>query len=69
MVSKIPGPNYKEEVKYSLASFFERWWNTYVKSPNHYITPEQYKAVAAMRVCRTEALGGNASQIDHPRPI
>jgi len=60
MVSKIPGPNYEEVVKYSLASYFERWWDTYMKNPNHYITPEQYKAVAAMRVCRTEALG-----IDH----
>jgi hypothetical protein len=36
------------------------WWDTYIKSPNVFITQEQYKAVAAMRVCRTEALG-----VDH----
>lgn len=59
-------PKHKEnktacgEKKFSLASFFDQNWDAYVKSPNHYITPEQYKAVAAMRVCRTEALG-----IDH----
>ena len=48
------------EKRFNLASFFEQNWDAYVKSPNHYITPEQYKAVAAMRACRTEALG-----IDH----
>ncbi|QGY44733.1 IS91 family transposase [Maribellus comscasis] len=46
--------------KFTLAEYFQSWWDRYVKSPNHYITPEQYKAVAAMRACRTEALG-----IDH----
>jgi len=49
-----------EEKKFRLADFFDQNWDAYVKSPKHYITPEQYKAVAAMRVCRTEALG-----IDH----
>ena len=59
-------PKHKEnktacgEKKFSLASFFDQNWDAYCKAPNHYITPEQYKAVAAMRVCRTEALG-----IDH----
>lgn len=46
--------------KYRLADFFDRHWDTYVKSPKEYIFPEQFKAVAAMRVCRTEALG-----VDH----
>lgn len=42
---------------YRLADFFDNWWDTYKQSPTEYITPEQYKAVNAMRVCRTEALG------------
>lgn len=46
--------------RYRLSDFFNRWWDTYKKSPNHYITEEQYKAVNSIRVCRTEALG-----IDH----
>lgn len=50
-----------EEVKrYRLADFFNQHWDTYTQSPAEYITPEQYKAVAAIRVCRTEALG-----VDH----
>jgi len=49
-----------EEKKFRLADFFDQNWDTYVKSPSEYIAPEQFKAVAAMRVCRTEALG-----IDH----
>lgn len=49
-----------QEKRYRLASFFDSHWETYVKSPTERITPEQFKAVAAMRVCRTEALG-----IDH----
>ena len=59
-------PKYKitetatQEKKFRLADFFDNNWDAYVKSPKHYITPEQYKAVAAMRACRTEALG-----IDH----
>ena len=43
--------------KYHLSDFFNQWWDTYKQSPKEYITPEQYKAVNAMRVCRTEALG------------
>ena len=46
--------------KFRLASFFDQNWDTYIKSPSEYIFPEQFKAVAAMRVCRTEALG-----VDH----
>lgn len=45
------------EKKYRLADFFNQWWDEYVKHPKHYITPEQYKAVNATRVCRTPALG------------
>lgn len=46
--------------KYRLANFFDKWWDIYKKNPKHFITPEQYKAVNAMRLCRTEALG-----VDH----
>lgn len=46
-----------EEKKFRLADFFNQWWDTYKQSPTEYITQEQYKAVNAMRVCRTEALG------------
>jgi Putative transposase/Transposase zinc-binding domain len=46
-----------EEKKYRLADFFDQWWDTYKQSPTEFIAPEQYKAVNAMRVCRTEALG------------
>jgi len=42
---------------YRLADFFDQQWDVYKQSPTEYITPEQYKAVNAMRVCRTEALG------------
>jgi hypothetical protein len=43
--------------KYRLADFFDTWWDEYAKSPTEYIQPEQYKAVNAIRVCRTAALG------------
>lgn len=46
--------------KYRLADFFDMWWDTYKQSPSEFITEEQYKAVNAMRLCRTQALG-----IDH----
>jgi hypothetical protein len=72
-------PHNEEELlaidkKYRLAEFFDLNWDAYVKSPSEYITPEQFKAVAAMRVCRTEALGvdhyacpecGEISQVYH----
>ena len=63
-----------ETPSYRLSNFFDNNWDAYVKNPNHYITPEQYKAVAAMRACRTEALGvdhyvceecGEISQVYH----
>jgi hypothetical protein len=45
------------EKKYRLADFFNAWWDTYAQSPREYIQPEQYKAVNAIRTCRTPALG------------
>ncbi len=45
------------EKKYRLADFFNQHWDKYKQSPTELITPEQYKAVNAIRVCRTEALG------------
>ncbi len=52
--------------KYRLSEFFDQWWDEYVQHPKHYITQEQYKAVAAMRACRTEAL---ESTIMSVRPV
>lgn len=49
-----------KEKKFRLSEFFDSHWDEYVKSPKEFIRPEQYKAVSAMRSCRTEALG-----IDH----
>lgn len=49
-----------EEQQYRLANFFDLHWDSYKSNPAEYIFPEQYKAVSAMRSCRTEALG-----IDH----
>jgi hypothetical protein len=46
-----------DQKKYHLSDFFNQWWDTYKQSPKEFIAPEQYKAVNAMRVCRTEALG------------
>jgi len=45
------------EKKYRLADFFNMWWDDYCKHPTEFIEPEQYKAVNAIRVCRTEVLG------------
>ena len=50
----------EKEKKFRLALFFDLWWKTYIIKPAKYITSEQYKAVAAIQVCRTEALG-----VDH----
>ena len=36
--------------KYRLSDFFNRWWDEYAQHPAEYITPEQYKAVNAIRV-------------------
>lgn len=46
-----------KDKKYRLADFFNAHWDEYKKSPAALIQPEQYKAVNAIRVCRTEALG------------
>ncbi len=48
------------EKRYRLAEFFNMWWDKYILSPTELIKPEQYKAVNAIRTCRTEALG-----VDH----
>lgn len=53
-------PSHPEPKKYRLAEYFDRWWDIYKQNPEEYITPEQYKAVNALRLCRTEALG-----VDH----
>lgn len=45
------------EKKFKLADFFNTWWDIYAKKPAKFIRPEQYKAVNAMRICRTEVLG------------
>lgn len=60
MVHDLLGQYHERELKYRLSQYFDKWWDEYIKKPNVFITPEQYKAVAAMRACRTEALG-----IDH----
>jgi len=60
--------------KYRLADFFGAWWTEYCKAPTRFIEPWQYKAVAAILVCRTAALGidyyacpscGEMSEIRH----
>jgi len=45
------------EKKFRLADFFDSWWDIYAKNPKKFIRPEQYKAVNAIRTCRTEVLG------------
>jgi len=45
------------EKKFRLAHFFDQWWDIYCQDPKVFIQPEQYKAVAAIRACRTAALG------------
>lgn len=49
--------NWFGEKKYRLAHFFDQWWDIYCQDPKHFIQPEQYKAVRAIRLCRTAALG------------
>ncbi len=46
-----------EKKVYRLADFFNAHWLKYVKNPNKPIEPHHYKAVNALRVCRTEVLG------------
>lgn len=58
MCSTVPHTDKKSfEKKFSLASFFNQHWDKYTQSPHHPITTVQYKAVNAIRKCRTEALG------------
>jgi hypothetical protein len=45
------------EKKFTLAQFFDAHWDNYTLNPKHFIKPEQYKAVNAIRLCRTDALG------------
>jgi hypothetical protein len=45
------------EKKYRLADFFNAHWESYIKDHKVPITREQYKAVQAIRTCRTAALG------------
>jgi hypothetical protein len=45
------------EKKFTLAQFFDEHWENYTQNPKHFIKPEQYKAVNAIRLCRTDALG------------
>ncbi len=49
--------NYTHKKKYRLADFFNMYWDEYCKKPKEFILPEVYKAVNAIRVCRTEVLG------------
>ena len=63
-----------EERKFRLADFIRLNWEKYAEHPTEPIRPEQYKAVNAIRVCRTAALGvdtyvcpecGEVSEIYH----
>jgi hypothetical protein len=49
--------NWFGEKKFRLADFFDQWWDIYCQDPKEFIQPEQYKAVSAIRACRTAALG------------
>ncbi len=55
--SKIVEKKLPIEKKFTLAKYFNTHWDAYVLKPNHFIKPEQYKAVNAIRLCRTDALG------------
>ena len=58
MCSTVPHTDKKSfEKKFSLASFFNQHWDNYILKPKYPITTVQYKAVSAIRRCRTEALG------------
>ncbi len=43
--------------QYSLADFYNMWWDIYCENPTKFILQEQYKAVNAIRTCRTAVLG------------
>jgi hypothetical protein len=49
--------NWFGEKKFRLADFFNLWWDTYKLHPREFIQQWQYKAVNAIRTCRTAALG------------
>ena len=52
--------NEKFEKKYRLADFFNAHWEDYLSLKNKpLVTYEQYKAVTAIRVCRTAVLGAD----------
>ena len=46
-----------ENKKFRLTDFFNAHWENYVKKPGKPIKPEHFKAVNAIRTCRTEVLG------------
>ncbi len=65
---------FASDKKYRLAEYFDMWWDEYIKHPTEFIEPEQYKAVNAIRVCRTASLGidyyscpdcGDISEVRH----
>jgi hypothetical protein len=43
--------------EYRLSDYFDKWWDIYLQSPKEFVQPEQFKAVNAIRTCRTAALG------------
>ncbi|MCU4166735.1 IS91 family transposase [Carboxylicivirga caseinilyticus] len=49
-----------KQQQFKLSQLFDLHWDNYKENPKHFILPEQYKAVAAIRACRTEKLG-----VDH----
>ncbi len=49
----------EEEKKFRLADFFNAHWETYLNEEHKPVTIEQYRAVSAMRVCRTAVLGAD----------
>lgn len=55
--SPVPKATHYEQKKFTLAQFFNLHWDSYLEAPKHYIKSEQYKAVNAIRLCRTDALG------------
>jgi len=66
--------SFPKEKQYRLKDFLDAHWESYVKSPKAFIRPEVYKAVSAIRVCRTAKLGieqyvceecGELSEIHH----
>lgn len=48
---------YKQKKKYRLSDYFEAYWDKYKQNPKRFIRDEEYTAVRAMRICRTEVLG------------